>query len=100
MAPTGYQGSDLVDLSTGEALLLVDHVSKDQLADFGTHLLPARLGQVSGYEFLPNLAEVSVRDNFWIVCEGQGSCLRLRPLSEKNPKVFDIVGGLKAREAR
>lgn len=92
----GTLGNALVDLSTGEKLIQIDQISKSALAGYGNHLVPSTLGQLSGYVYQPSLTNIIQQNNFWVICQGQESCLRLTPLSSKNPRVMDIVGGLQA----
>lgn len=97
-ATVAAKGSDLIDLSTGEKLLHLDHLDKSALAEYGANMVPSTLGQLSGYEYLPNIKPSVLGDsrksNFWVVC-GQFSCLRLTPLTARNPRVMDIIGGLR-----
>ena len=58
--------------------------------------VPAQLGKVSAFEFLPaNKAEEAL-GNFWVICKprAKSTCVRLLPVSKTNSKVLDVVGGL------
>ena len=90
------KGDFLVDSGTGEKLIRIESVRKKDLDPTKPELVPAHLGQMKGYEFLPDLRNISTQDNFWIVCGKKDLCLRLVPVSRTNPKVQDIVGGLRS----
>lgn len=98
MKSVARKGDYLVDTGTGEKLVRIERVKRGDFAPAQPNLVPAQLGRVKGYEYLPDRRDIATQDNYWIVCGKKNSCLRLIPVSRTNPKVQDIIGGLRAKE--
>ena len=95
--PILKMGNTLVDARSGKSLLRIDSIHRNDLVFRSDHLARSRLGDIPGYEYLPETA-LSNRgaQNFWIICgKESSSCLKLIPLSNSDPKVLNLIGGLR-----
>ncbi len=74
-------------------LIRPDPVSRDDLGSLGKNLVPSHLGQLSGYEYLPDDGDSG--KNFWAFCLDSSHCTKISPLSQTNAKAQNSVGGLR-----
>jgi hypothetical protein len=86
----------MIDGKTGEKLLRLDSIERKELNAYGIHLVPSQMGEVNGFEFVPDSDNSAPPQNFWIVCRAKSeSCLRIVPVSKTNPGVLNVIGGLR-----
>jgi hypothetical protein len=66
-------------------------ISSVERSELTGHWVPAHLGSVDGFEYVPEKG--SAEKNSWAICGAQG-CVRMNPLSDRNPKIPAVIGSL------
>lgn len=94
--PEGYvrvSNQTIQDNISAEPLVKVEPVNSKQFDDLRRISNQALLGKVKGYEYMPGNI-YREKTPFWLACDLEGKCVKLKAITVKNRKVYGVINNL------